>query len=72
MSSPADLPRFATSACRACSEPVMIAPGPLGLRVILDPATPVYSRESDGEGGGVWLPVVKDVIMAKHMCRGKG
>lgn len=69
-------PHYVPAPCRACGRPIVFVTA-YGVdkgahKVPLDPAVPVYSRESDGEGKGVWLPVGKDVILARHVCLGRG
>lgn len=63
--------------CRTCNDPIVlrsVADGEGARIVAMDPATTVYVRESDGEGGGVWARVRAGevAIMAAHRCRGRG
>lgn len=65
--------KLKTHACAACERPVVLATTDEG-RVILDPSTPVYVRESDGEGKGETV-VARDrsgLVMARHACRRDG
>lgn len=56
--------------CNRCEKPVVWVTVAGGAKVALDPAHEVYSRESDGEGAAVWLPIVGDVVLARHACKG--
>lgn len=63
---------YVPAPCRGCGKPIVFVTAYSGQQVAhkvpLDPATPVYSRESDGDGGAVWLAVPPDVILARHVC----
>lgn len=59
---------YVTTPCRRCARPVLAVTVAGGDRVTLEPGHPVYSRESDGEGAAVWLPMVGDVVIARHIC----
>lgn len=62
---------YVPAPCRGCGKPIVFVTAygqQGGHKVPLDPSTPVYSRESDGDGGAVWLPVPADVILARHVC----
>lgn len=57
--------KLKTHACAACERPVVLATTDEG-RVILDPSTPVYVRET---------VVARDrsgLILARHSCRKDG
>ena len=54
-------PDYATVPCKGCGRPVIFvtafrADGTT-TTVPLDPSAPIYAREPDGEGGGVWSRV---------------
>lgn len=63
-------PRYRTQECRICGEQVLFLTVAGGVKVPLDPSLACYVRESDGEGGGngVWAPVSKNLILARHKC----
>lgn len=61
-------PLYVTSPCPACGKPVVAALGIGARKLILDPGVPVYARESDGEGGAVWLQEKQETTMAVHRC----
>lgn len=68
--------RYSTTPCRTCHQPVVLVSTRSGdgmrwVTVPLDPAARIYTRESDGEGGGVWTEWVdRTAVMARHVCRG--
>lgn len=59
--------------CRTCGAPILIVSvqdGDANRIAQLDPHVPVYYRESDGEGGHVWLRDTSRQIVARHSCHG--
>lgn len=70
-----DLParHYVTTPCRTCGRSVIfvrVVDGDRSSNVALDPSVPVYCRESDGEGGHVWLRDTSRQIVARHSCHG--
>lgn len=66
------LKHYVTTPCNRCGKPTLWVTVAGGAKVQLDPGHTVYERASDGEGQGVWLPIVGDVILARHACQGRG
>jgi hypothetical protein len=66
------LPHYTTTPCRSCGEPIVIVTAAGGERITLDPTAPVFVRESDGEGGGVWAQDNSDTVLVRHgaVCKG--
>lgn len=66
-------PRYVTQACHRCGVEVLRVRAhdgkDWGTDVSLEPTAPVYARESDGEGGAIWVRVQGE-ILAQHVCKG--
>ena len=65
-------PHYVATPCRTCGAQILIVSvqdGGESRIVQLDPHAPVYCRESDGEGGHVWLRDTTRQIKARHTCR---
>ena len=66
-------PHYVTTPCRTCGRSVIfvrVVDGDRTANVALDSSVPVYCRESDGEGGHVWLRDTSRQIVARHSCHG--
>lgn len=62
-------PHYIPKPCGRCAKPILWVTVAGGSKVPLEPGHAVYERSSDGEGQGVWVPIVGDVILARHACR---
>lgn len=64
--------KYATTPCRGCGRPVIFVsvakPDGSHATVPLDPSAPVFYRESDGEGGGVWVQDRTREILVSHFA----
>lgn len=63
---------YRTSKCRGCGRDVVFvtARNAKGdqVTVPLDPSAPVYYRESDGEGGGIWVQDRSREVLVSHFA----
>lgn len=69
-------PHYVAQSCRTCGASVLpvsaVDSQGRHVTVLLDPTVPVYCRQTDGEGGQVWIQEPSRQLQARHACRGRG
>lgn len=58
---------YQATRCRGCGRQVVFVTAE-GKKVPLDPSAPVFVREADGDGGGVWAQDRSGSVLVSHFA----
>lgn len=59
---------YQATRCRGCGRQVVFVTTAEGKTVPLDPSAPVFVREADGDGGGVWAQDRSGSVLVSHFA----